>query len=172
VRQGVSLDVSLQPVPGWRVAAEGTWNDARITGVGAGTSQVTVPALSTAQPREFPTPRFHDVPLTPGARVPGVARYSGRLGVEAEFGASLQSRSTLRFSGPFTPIGEPSVRTQAYGVLDLGGSIRVSRSGTTLDLDLLNLLDTRYPELRASGYLNPGAPRTLRLALRFGGRSE
>ena len=131
-----------------------------------------MPRLSTTPPREFPTPRFHDVPLTPGARVPGVARYSGRLGVEAVLAPSLESRSTLRFSGPFTPIGEPSVRTQAYAVLDLGGSVRLTRSGTSLDLDLLNLLSTRYPELRASGYLNPGSPRSLRLALRFGGDSE
>jgi outer membrane receptor for Fe3+-dicitrate len=172
VRQGVSLDLSVQPHPGWRFAAEGTWNDARITGIRVGGSQVTVPALSTASPGEFPTPRFHDVPLTPGARVPGVARYSGRVGVEASLGPSVQSRSTLRFSGPFTPIGEPNVRTQAYGVLDLGASARVSRFGTTLDVDLLNLLNTRYPELRASGFLNPGAPRTLRIALRFGDRSH
>ncbi len=75
----------------------------------------------------------------------------------------------LRFSGPFTPIGEPSVRTSAYGLVDLGGSVDLGRSGATLDLDLLNLLDTRYPELRASGFLNPGTPRTLRAALRFGG---
>ena len=30
-------------------------------------------------------------------------------------------------------------------------------------------LISRYPELRASGYLNPGAPRSLRAAMRFGG---
>jgi outer membrane receptor for Fe3+-dicitrate len=172
VRQGVSLDLSLQPHPGWRIAAEGTWNDERITGVRTAGSQVKVPALSTASPREFPTPRLHDVPLTPGARVPGVARYSGRLAVETSLDESLHSRSTLRFSGPFTPIGEPNIRTQAYAVLDVGGSFRVTRSGTELDLDLLNLLGTRFPELRASGFLNPGAPRTLRIALRFGGRSE
>jgi len=172
VRQGVSLDVSVNPASGLRITAEGTWNDARITGVDDGGVGVVVPRLSIAPPREFPTPRFHEVPLTPGARVPGVARYSGRLGVEAALASSLESRSTLRFSGPFTPIGEPSVRTQTYAVLDLGGSIRVTRSGTSLDLDLLNLLNTRYPELRASGYLNPGSPRTLRLALRFGDSSK
>jgi outer membrane receptor protein involved in Fe transport len=75
----------------------------------------------------------------------------------------------VRFSGPYTPIGEPGVRTQEYAVLDLGASIRLGQSGTTLDLDLLNAFDTRYPELRASGYLNPGAPRSLRAAMRFGG---
>jgi hypothetical protein len=31
------------------------------------------------------------------------------------------------------------------------------------------VLDSKYPEVRASNFLNPGAPRTLRAALRFGG---
>ena len=54
-------------------------------------------------------------------------------------------------------------RLHATVVLDLGASIRLARSGTTLDFDLLNAFDTRYPELRASGFLNPGAPRTITL---------
>jgi hypothetical protein len=112
------------------------------------------------------------VPLTPGAQVPGVARYSGRVGIDAALTGTIRSRSMLRFSGPFTPIGEPSIRTKAYALMDVGGSVRLTRSGTTLDLDLLNLLNTRYPELRASGFINPGAPRALRIALRFGGQPE
>jgi hypothetical protein len=98
-----------------------------------------------------------------------VASWLGRTGVEADLLASVTSRALVRFSGPYTPIGEPGVRTQEYAVLDLGASIRLGQSGTTLDLDLLNAFDTRYPELRASGYLNPGAPRSLRAAMRFGG---
>jgi hypothetical protein len=46
--------------------------------------------------------------------------------------------------------------------------VRLARGGPSLDLDLLNVLDQKYPELRASGFLNPGAPRTLRAALRLG----
>jgi outer membrane receptor protein involved in Fe transport len=170
-RQGVSLELSVAAAPTVRVEAEGTWNDAKITGVAESDGEVTVPALAVV-PGEVPIPRLHDVPLTPGARVPGVARYSGRLGVEATLSGTIQSRSSLRFSGPFTPIGEPSIRTRAYAVMDLGGSIRLTRSGTTLDLDLLNIWNTRYPELRASGFINPGAPRALRIAFRFGGHPE
>jgi outer membrane receptor for ferric coprogen and ferric-rhodotorulic acid len=98
-----------------------------------------------------------------------VARWFGRTGVEADLLGWLTSRALLRFSGPYTPIGEPSVRTQEYAVVDLGASVRLGGSGTTLDLDLLNAFDTKYPELRASGFLNPGAPRSLRAAVRFGG---
>ena len=170
VRQGVSLDLSVAPIMPLRLTAEATFNDARITGVGSDAAEVAVPRLDVRQPSEFPAPRFHDVPLTPGARVPGVARYSGSIGAEATLTPALGARATLRVSGPFTPIGEPGIRTRAYGVLDLGGSVRLGHSGTTLDLDLLNLLDTRYPELRASGFLNPGSPRVLRVAMRFGDR--
>ena len=72
----------------------------------------------------------------------------------------------FRWSGPFTPIGEPGVRTRPYILTDLGASLRIPRWGT-LDLELQNLLNARYPEIRASGFLNPGAPRTLRAALRL-----
>ena len=75
---------------------------------------------------------------------------------------SVTSRALVRFTGPYTPIGEPSVRTQAYAVVDIGASLQLTRFGSALDVDLLNLLDTRYPELRASGFINPGAPFTLR----------
>jgi outer membrane receptor for ferric coprogen and ferric-rhodotorulic acid len=39
-------------------------------------------------------------------------------------------------------------------------------------LELQNIFDTRYPEIRASGFINPGAPRTLRAALRFADHTE
>jgi hypothetical protein len=88
--------------------------------------------------------------------------------VDAALTSSLESRAAFRFSGPFTPIGEPSIRTQPYALVDLGATVRLAREGPSLDLDLLNVLNSKYPELRASGFLNPGAPRALRMALRLG----
>jgi hypothetical protein len=52
-------------------------------------------------------------------------------------------------------------------VLDLGTSVRLAPLGAVLDLELQNSLGAKYPEIRASGFINPGAPRTLRAALRF-----
>jgi hypothetical protein len=168
VRQGVSLDLTWAAARRLRFLFEGTVNDAKITGV-TESAEVRLPeALVTDLPGGPLVPNLHDVPLTPGSQVPGVARWFGRTGVEADLLGSLTSRALLRFSGPYTPIGEPSVRTQEYAVVDLGASVRLGGSGTTLDLDLLNALDTKYPELRASGFLNPGAPRSLRAAVRFG----
>ncbi len=113
-------------------------------------------------------PSFHEEPLVPGARVPGVARYFGRAGVEITLTPAAGARGMVRFTGPYTPIGEPSVRTRAYAVMDVGATIRLGAVGGVLDVDLLNLFDARYPELRASGFVNPGPPRALRAVIRFG----
>ena len=102
--------------------------------------------------------------------MPNVARWLGRVGIEAALTPRLATRAMVRFSGPYTPIGEPDVETQSYAVLDLGTSVQVSPLGAVLDLELQNALDAKYPEIRASGFLNPGAPRTLRAALRFAER--
>ena len=169
VRQGVSLDLTWTAVPRVRLLFEGTYNDAKITDIAERDALAVSDGLSAAAAPAPLVPNLHDVPLTPGSKVPGVASWLGRTGVEADLLKALTSRALVRFSGPFTPIGEPGVRTQEYAVLDLGASIRLGQSGTTLDLDLLNAFDTRYPELRASGFLNPGAPRSLRAAMRFGG---
>ena len=169
VRQGVSLDLTWTAVPRLRFLLEGTYNDARITGVTESEPLTVTDGLAAAVARGSIVPNLHDVPLTPGSKVPGVASWLGRTGVEADLLTALTGRALVRFSGPFTPIGEPGVRTQEYAVLDLGASIRLARSGTTFDFDLLNAFDTRYPELRASGFLNPGAPRSLRASVRFGG---
>jgi outer membrane receptor for ferric coprogen and ferric-rhodotorulic acid len=52
-------------------------------------------------------------------------------------------------------------------VLDAGASVLLAPLGAMLDLEVQNLFDTKYPEIRASAFINPGAPRTLRAALRF-----
>jgi len=169
VRQGVSLDLTWTAAPRLRFLLEGTYNDAKITGVTESEPLTVTDGLAAAVAPGSIVPNLHDVPLTPGSKVPGVASWLGRTGVEADLLTALTGRALVRFSGPFTPIGEPGVRTQEYAVVDLGVSIRLARSGTTFDFDLLNAFDTRYPELRASGFLNPGAPRSLRASVRFGG---
>ena len=81
--------------------------------------------------------------------------------------ATLVTAGLVRLNGPFTPIGEPAVRTQSYVLADLDGTIAIGRTRWMLDWELHNLFNTRYPEVRSSGYLNPGAPRVLRMAIRF-----
>jgi outer membrane receptor protein involved in Fe transport len=150
-----------------------TFNDASISETAEPTIQraaqlaLQSDPTPTAAPTPAPTPTFHVVPIQPGDPVPGVGRYVGRAGIETRPVTRVTAGATLRFSGPFTPSGEPTVRTSPYSVLDLTGTVRLS-TDVGLDAELANVLDVRYPEVRASGFLNPGWPRTLRVALRFG----
>ncbi len=164
-RRGISAELGIRITRHLRFSAEGTLNDPRITGVTPSDSGTIISPISAAV-FDVPRPSFHDVPLSPGAQIPGVARYVGRVGVELITSDRFASRVQVRFSGPFTPIGEPSVRTRPYAIADLGASIQLGGFGT-IDLDLQNVLNAKYPEIRASGYINPGAPRTLRAALRL-----
>lgn len=164
-RRGVSASLGVSLSPRIRVSAEATFNDARITGAN-GSGAIILPALGD-EPRfdSVPFPH-HDEPLLPGARVPGVARHLGRAEIAVRPTDRVEARWLVRWSGSFTPIGEPGIRTRPYVVTDIGGSIQLHRWGT-LDVELQNLLDVKYPEIRASGYINPGWPRTLRAALRL-----
>jgi hypothetical protein len=103
--------------------------------------------------------------------MPGVARYLGRVGLEyrrlTEGGTESVVAIRSRFVGPFTPIGERSVRTQPYVLVDCDAAIPLGHAGAAIDLELQNVLNVRHIELRASGYLNPGTPRLLRAAFRL-----
>ena len=168
-RQGISANVEARVTRGLTLFVDGTVNDATVKGEGgeAVTPVVVLPDLAAAPGLR---PNFHIEPLEPGDHVPNVSRWLGRVGVEAALTPRLATRAMVRFSGPYTPIGEPDTETRSYAVVDIGTSVRVSPLGAVLDLELQNLLDARYPEIRASGFLNPGAPRTLRAALRFAER--
>ena len=171
-RQGVSANVEARLTRMFTIYADGTVNDATVKGEAGPVALTSVLARPTRLVADVPSirPNFHIEPLEPGDHVPNVARWLGRVGLEAALTPRLATRAMLRFSGPYTPIGEPDVETQSYAVLDLGTSVQVSPLSAVLDLELQNVLDATFPEIRASGFLNPGAPRTLRAALRFAER--
>jgi outer membrane receptor for ferric coprogen and ferric-rhodotorulic acid len=99
--------------------------------------------------------------------VPGVAQYNARLGAGVLVGSRTNLAAWLRMTGPFTPIGEPAVRTSPYALVDLEATLPLGRSGTILDLAIQNVFNTRFPEIRSAGFINPGAPRALRFAVRY-----
>jgi hypothetical protein len=128
----------------------------------------------------------HNIPIVPGDPVPGVARYTGRIGLEAPLRWSMwraaashdalssaaRIRAAYRVLGPFTPIGEPGLETRAASVLDLGATVPLTRWRTRaplqLDIELQNVFNLRYVENRASGFITPGVPRVMRIGLRAG----
>ena len=170
VRQGVDVDARVRLLRGVHAVAAATWNDARLTGsyADAHTDHAVVASAdgrALASAPELPLLHAGHDGEEQGEWVPGVARYTGQIGVEAERSAAT-GRATWRFTGPYVPIGEPLARSRAFSVLDLGASIPVGR-GMMLDTELQNALDIRYAELRASGYVTPGSPRALRIGVRF-----
>jgi outer membrane receptor protein involved in Fe transport len=167
-RQGVNLDAEMRLNRWLTLFGDGTINDAYVKGdAGTGGSPLVVPAFAVGPDGKTIRPSLHIEPLEPGAKVPNVARWLGRVGVETAVTPRLSARSMLRFSGPYTPIGEPSGETQGYAVVDLGASLEVAKLGGVFDLELQNAFDTKYPEIRASGFINPGQPRTLRAGIRL-----
>lgn len=164
-RQGVNAEVDWRISPALQLSFEGTLNDAKITGTHSAPSGL-VAATDIAPSLSLQL--MHDEPLTPGATVPGVARYHGRIGVDGRLSSRLDHHVEVRFSGPFTPIGEPTIRSQPYAVLDLGVGIRLPTLNGTLDVTVQNAVNTKYAEVRASGFINPGTPRVLRMSFRFG----
>lgn len=160
-RRGVTGALAWQLGEKWTLEAEGTLNDATITGV-AEPVDVVFDRIAIPVPR----PNFHTEPLEPGDPVPGVSDYFGRVGAEFIPQLGFSTYALVRFTGPFTPIGERGVKTEAYSVVDVGGTVTLG-AFTSLDVDLLNVFDTKYADIRASGYINPGAPRSLLVSVRM-----
>ncbi|HEY7634602.1 MAG TPA: TonB-dependent receptor [Gemmatimonadales bacterium] len=171
-RQGLNAEAEVRLNRVLTLSADGTINDAVVKGGGdraeAAAFRPSLLSLGAGGPALLRA--LHIEPPEPGDWVPNVARWLGRVRLQAAFSSRIAGWTTLRFSGPYTPIGEPDAETQSYAVADLGFSLALGAVGPVLDLELQNVLDAKYPEIRASGFLNPGAPRTLRAALRFAER--
>jgi outer membrane receptor protein involved in Fe transport len=167
-RQGINVDAEGRLTQKLAFTIDGTVNDAYVKGAAAsGAAPLVLSDVSFSADDKPIRPSFHIEPLEPGDPVPNVAKWLGRVGLEATWTPRVSTRALVRFSGPYTPIGEPGVETRSYAVLDAGTTVEVAPLGAVLDLELQNIFDTKYPEIRASGFINPGAPRTLRAALRF-----
>jgi outer membrane receptor protein involved in Fe transport len=159
-RQGLDLRGRLPITGHLTLTAAGTWNDAHLTDAAADTHTEERRGAITAHTFR------HDEALSDD--VPGVAEYTAQAGLEAIVGPKLLANAAVRVLGPYTPIGEPEIRTKAYGVLDLSATYSIN-DALTMDFGIENVFDRDYPELRSSGYINPGLPRTLRAAMTWSG---
>ena len=165
-RQGASARLGWQATSRLSFQGNVTWNNARIKN----TDSVTVTpmaALAGGTVQVDPTILFHLVPPEPGDPVPAVMDYNASLGGEYRLGSRALVGARVRFGGPFTPIGEVDVQTQPYAVLDLGAQFPLSHRGPIIDVAVQNVTSTKYPEIRSSGFINPGAPVVVRVAVSF-----
>lgn len=142
-RQGVEIGVRAHLAPAWTLAGDWTFNDARYRD------------LITAEGDTLS-----------GARVFNTARYVGSAALElAPPGATWNLRLGSNAVGPYTPFDEPGVEVPAYGLVHLSGGIRVG--AVLLEMGARNVLDRRYAELRAGGFVSPGQPRSLYGTVRY-----
>jgi outer membrane receptor protein involved in Fe transport len=99
-------------------------------------------------------------------RVPGVADFQAFARLNGQITDRVSAWASWRGVGPHVPIGEPTVRTRSYSVTDVGASWSIT-PGQVIDLEVLNAFDTRYVELRSSGYVVPGNPLSIRAQVRI-----
>jgi outer membrane cobalamin receptor len=162
-RQGVEGHLGLRLPRGARLELGGTWNHARL-------SAPYVDAHDDHPHEVFDGPAVPADTVALSAdeanRVPGLADYRAHVRLAAPVGRRAEARLGWRVAGPHTPIGEPTVRTRTYSVLDLGTTVELA-PGRVVDVELSNALGVRYVELRSTGYVTPGMPRALRIQLRW-----
>lgn len=143
-RQGVELEVDARPSPAVTVTGDWTFNDARYTRLITG-----------------------DGDTLSGARVFNTARGIGAAAVQlAPPMRPWRLRLAGNFVGPYTPFDEPGVELPSYGLLH--ATAGYAWRGALLEVGIRNLLDRRYPELRAGGFVSPGQGRTVIAGVSYG----
>ncbi len=102
-----------------------------------------------------------------GTRVANTAKYVGSAGLEVgPTTAPWMVRLSTNAVGPYTPFAEPGVILPAYALVHLSGQYLI-HSTTTVRLGVRNLLNQRYPELRAGGFVSPGQERAVYAGFSF-----
>ena len=161
VRQGFEGMLSVDAPGGVTLFGRGTYTDATLSGRYADAHH----DHATDEESE-PTLEHED-----GQRVPGIAKYLAQISATVPLRERLEGRIEWRVSGPYVPIGEPDVTTGGFSLLDAGLTFPV-QDAFIVDVEMRNVLDKVYPEIRASGYVNPGAPRSLAVSVHYVGRND
>jgi outer membrane receptor protein involved in Fe transport len=166
IREGFEVELELRPAEQLALATHWTVNT---RGTFFRPAADTIVGLAGAL-----TPLFHQTGGTattaalheelPGERVPAVAEYSGRVGLAVRPGLGVAVNAWVTVMGPYVPLGEPDQETRPYAIANLKATVPFT-DRVELAAGVDNLLNVRAPELRASGAVNPVAPRTLHLSL-------
>jgi outer membrane receptor protein involved in Fe transport len=88
-----------------------------------------------------------------GVPVYGVARSTLESGVDFEQ-KGVAGSLWAAYTGPFTPINEPEVRTSPYTLVHFRTTVPL-RKGFSLGFGVQNVLDRKAIELRAAGFVSP-----------------
>lgn len=164
-RQGLSFVANWSPADWLRVDARATWNHARLSGQYADAHddhphEVFGSGTDTAAPAAVESP-------TSGYEVPGVAEHLAFARLTARPFENVEGWIAGRGVGAHIPIGEPTVRTRPYRVADFGLTWTLG-GNRAIDVEFENVTGVRYVELRSSGFVVPGTPRSVSVQLRLG----
>ncbi|HUL68891.1 MAG TPA: TonB-dependent receptor [Gemmatimonadales bacterium] len=133
-RQGVDLDLRIQPSPALGLTTAWTFTDAKYQ------------QLIT-----------EDGDTLSGARIFNTARYVGTAAIDiTPPKTTVFLRLATNVVGPYTPFDLPGVELPAYALVHLTGGIRFG--SLLLQAGVRNLFDQKYPELRAGDFVSPGQP--------------
>jgi outer membrane receptor protein involved in Fe transport len=143
-RRGVEADARVGVTPIIALFAHGTFNDAKYF------------HLVTEEGEDL-----HGVPVY------GVARSTLESGIDFEH-RGVAGSLWAAYTGPFTPINEPDVRTSPYTLVHFRTTLPI-KGQLSLGIGVQNLLDRRAIELRAAGFVSPTQPRTFLVTMRYGG---
>jgi outer membrane receptor protein involved in Fe transport len=95
-----------------------------------------------------------------GARIFNTARNVGTAAIDVTPpGTPLTIRLSTNAVGPYTPFDTPGLELPAYALVHAGASVRLGTA--VLQLGVRNLLDKKYPEVRAGDFVAPGQPRSV-----------
>jgi len=135
-RQGVDLDLRIQPSAALSFTTSWTFTDAKYQ------------QLIT-----------EDGDTLSGARIFNTARYVGAAAVDITPPKTrVFARLATNVVGPYTPFDLTGVELPAYALVHLTGGIRFG--ALQLEAGVRNLFDQKYPELRAGDFVSPGQPIT------------
>ena len=79
----------------------------------------------------------------------------------------IQGSLWAMYTGPWTPVDEPGVRTQPYTLVNLRTTFPINGPWSG-ELGIQNIFDQRYKEVQADGSLNPGSPTQVLFTVRHG----
>lgn len=163
VRNQQSVDpVTLQPTAGGTTRQQGAEIDGRV----ALTHWAALFAHATVNDAHYVKLITADSVNLAGVPVYQVAKATVDAGFDVEY-KSVAGSLWAAYTGPWTPVNEPTVRTSPYTLVNLRATFPISGpwSGAA---GIQNIIDQRYVEVRASGFLSPGTPRQFLLTVRHG----
>jgi len=99
-----------------------------------------------------------------GKPIPQVANATVEGGLDFQRGLFLGS-IWAAYTGPWTPVGMQGTLTAAYTLVNARATIPLPGVWSAV-VGIQNILDTKYMEVAASGYVSPGQPRSVMLTIR------